>query len=152
MKKIPLFSIFLVAFLFTAPAKVHAASWLSKLPSADITAVDVLNPLCNPSREPGIPVPAEKPAVCNDNKSDPASPNPFTGPDGIFAIAIRLLAIIGAISAIIVIIISGLRIIFSNGDASTVAGARKQLIMALVGLAVIAVSSSLVYFVIGRVL
>jgi hypothetical protein len=49
------------------------------------------------------------------------------------------------------IIISGFRFITANGDAATVAAARRTLMYALVGLLVVLMSQAIVWFILQRV-
>jgi hypothetical protein len=65
--------------------------------------------------------------------------------------AINILSAIVGIAAVIVIIISGLRFITANGDASSVATARNGIIYAVAGLIIVALSQAIVHFVLGKV-
>lgn len=103
-------------------------------------AVDVLDPVCATAK-------AEKPTFCgNDN-----STNPLTGNGGVFQTAVRILSLVAGISAVIVILVAGLRMILSSGDSNTVATSRKQIIYALVGIGLISVSNAVISLVINRV-
>lgn len=64
---------------------------------------------------------------------------------------INILSIIVGIAAVIVIIISGLRFITANGDASSVATARNGIIYAVAGLIIVALAQAIVHFVLGKV-
>lgn len=64
---------------------------------------------------------------------------------------IDILSAIVGIAAVIVIIISGLRFITSNGDASNVATARSGIIYAVVGLIIVALAQFIVHFVLGKI-
>lgn len=64
---------------------------------------------------------------------------------------IGILSAVGAIMAVIVIIINGIRLVLSNGDSNRIGTARTGIIMALVGLIVIAAAQLIVRFVAGRV-
>lgn len=60
---------------------------------------------------------------------------------------ITLLSVIAGIAAVIMIIISGLKYITSNGDSQAVSSAKSTLIYAIVGLVVVAVAQFIVRFV-----
>jgi hypothetical protein len=91
---------------------------------------------------------AQKSAVCNDSKS---GGNPLSGPDGIILKAVNLVAFIGGLAAIIIIILASMRFITSGGSSEDIAGARRTLIYAFVGLVVLVLARGLVAFVINRI-
>lgn len=64
---------------------------------------------------------------------------------------VNILSLVAGIAAVIMIIISGLKFITAQGDASGVASARTSLIYALVGLVVAALAQVIVHFVLSRV-
>jgi len=64
---------------------------------------------------------------------------------------INILSAVGAVMAVIVIIVNGIRLVLSNGDSSRVNTARTGIIMALVGLVIIAVAQAIVRFVVNKV-
>lgn len=64
---------------------------------------------------------------------------------------INILSFVAGFAAVIMIIISGLKFITAQGDASGVASARSALIYAIVGLVVVALAQFIVHFVLGRV-
>ena len=64
---------------------------------------------------------------------------------------INILSFIAGFAAVIMIIISGLKFITAQGDASGVASARSALIYAIVGLIVVALAQFIVHFVLGKV-
>ena len=106
-------------------------------------AVDVITPICKN-------VSGEVPTVCKEAQAA-GNNNPLLGESGVLVIAVRILSIIVGVSAVIVIIISGLKIIYSNGDSSALATARKQIIYALVGIAVAATASAVVSLILKRI-
>lgn len=63
---------------------------------------------------------------------------------------INIISFIIGISAIIVIIISGLRMIVSGGDPNNVKSAREAIIYALVGVVVALVAQAIVVFVLNK--
>lgn len=92
---------------------------------------------------------APKSSVCSD-KNTPNN-NPLTGPKGIINSVIMLLAVISGVAAVILIIISGFKLITSSGDANEIASARRTLIYAVAGLIVIALATTIISFVIGHI-
>jgi cytochrome bd-type quinol oxidase subunit 2 len=64
---------------------------------------------------------------------------------------INIMSIIAGITAVIMIIISGFRFITANGDSNTVSAARRTLMYALVGVVVVALSQTIVWFVLGGI-
>jgi cytochrome bd-type quinol oxidase subunit 2 len=70
--------------------------------------------------------------------------------DTVITQVIQVMSAIAGVAAVIMIIISGFRFITANGDSSTIAAARRTLIYALVGLVIVAISQSIVWFVLGR--
>lgn len=87
---------------------------------------------------------AESPACSADGE------DPLTGPDGILKRASMILAVLASIAAVIIIIVSGLRYITANGDAQKAASARNGIVGAVIGLAIIAASTSIVVFIISK--
>ena len=84
-------------------------------------------------------------AACSADGSDP-----LTGPNGVLKKASLLLGILAGITAVIIIIVSGFRYITANGDAQKAASARSGITGALVGLVIIAASTSIVIFVVSK--
>jgi len=70
--------------------------------------------------------------------------------DNTIATVINILSIIGAVIAIIMIMIGGFRFITSSGDSGSTASARNTVIYAVVGLVIIALAQLIVLFVVER--
>lgn len=68
----------------------------------------------------------------------------------IVATALNILSVAGAVIAVIMIIVGGIRFITSNGDSGSVSTAKNTIIYAVVGLAIIAMSQLIVRFVASR--
>jgi len=66
--------------------------------------------------------------------------------------AIELLSYVTGIAAVILIIISGIQFVTSNGDSNGIASARNTLIYALIGLGVAALAQIIVVFVLDKIL
>jgi hypothetical protein len=81
--------------------------------------------------------------VVNNTNYDP-SKDPLTGADGLIVRVSNVIAVIAGIAAVVIIILSGLRFIQAGGNAEDVAGARRSLIYASVGLVGIVVARVLV--------
>jgi hypothetical protein len=65
--------------------------------------------------------------------------------------ALNILSVVVGVVAVVMVVISGLRFITAQGDASSVASARSGLIYALVGLSVAALAQLIVHYVMGKV-
>ncbi len=63
---------------------------------------------------------------------------------------VNLFSIIVGIVAVITVIVSGFRYVTSGGDSSKIAGAKNTLIYAIVGLVIVALSQSIVRFVLSK--
>jgi hypothetical protein len=87
-------------------------------------------------------------AVCQDKS---ASGNPLTGNDGAIMKIANIIAAIAGVAAVIIIILSGLKFITAGGDANEIAGARKSIIGAVVGLIVIATARFIVGLIVSRI-
>lgn len=70
--------------------------------------------------------------------------------NGLIKLALNMLSIIAGVIAIIMLIVSGLKYIMSQGDASQISSAKNSLIYAVVGLVVVAASQVIVQFVLAR--
>lgn len=68
----------------------------------------------------------------------------------VIKVAINVLSAIGAVIAIITVIIGGMRYITSGGDSNNVSSAKNTIIYALVGLIIIAFAQVIVQFVLER--
>lgn len=86
-------------------------------------------------------------AVCGDRgKTD----DPISGRNGLIMKIVNIVAFVGGGIAVIIIILAGLRFVTAGGNSEDVAGARRTLIYAFVGLVVIALARTLVAFIIGK--
>ena len=86
-------------------------------------------------------------AVCQDKNN---KTNPLTGSDGLILKVANIIAIFAGVAAVIIIILAGLRFVTSAGSSEDVAGARRTIIYASVGLVVIVVARALIGLVIGN--
>ncbi len=69
--------------------------------------------------------------------------------NGIISAVLNVLSVIAGILAIIMIVVSGMKYVTSQGEAQAVAGAKKTLIYAIVGLAVVAMAQFIVHYVLA---
>jgi hypothetical protein len=86
-------------------------------------------------------------SVCKDKSN---TGNPLVGADGLIPKVITLLDFAIAIIAIFVILISGFRFIFSQGESSSITGARNGILYAVIGLGVALVAQLIVVFVVKK--
>lgn len=65
-------------------------------------------------------------------------------------LAINMLSILAGVIAVILVIVSGLKYIMSQGDAAQISSAKRSLIYAIVGIIVVALSQVIVRFVVKK--
>jgi hypothetical protein len=80
-------------------------------------------------------------AVCEgrNNKT-----NPLIGANGLFGKIANIVALIAGVAAVIIIILAGLRLVQSGGSSEDVAGARRAILYAIIGLIVIVLARALI--------
>lgn len=92
-------------------------------------------------------------AVCADkigkNQSDNSN-NPIAGPNGLLVKIADIVAYIAGGVAVILLVISGLRYILSDGDSGKAKSARQTAVGAVVGLAIIVLARMLIVFVVNK--
>lgn len=106
-------------------------------------AVDVLDPICQEAD------PNNLPPACKDS-AGLGDKDPLFGPDGVLTKVVRILSIVIGATALIVIIISGIKFINSFGDPAKVSSARQTIVYASIGLAVAVVAQIVVAFVLSK--
>jgi hypothetical protein len=84
--------------------------------------------------------------VCSTSSADP-----LTGKNGIIVKATNIIALVAGVAAVIMIIVSGIKFITSQGDPSSVAEARKTIIYTAVGLVVIVLARTIITYVVSKV-
>lgn len=89
-------------------------------------------------------------SVCQ-NVNDPNKKNPFDGSEGIVPTIANIMAAVGGLIAVIVIILSGLRMIMSSGDSAKLTQSRNAIIYASIGIVVIILSRTIIKFVLDRI-
>jgi len=88
-------------------------------------------------------------AFCTDvkNKKDPIS---GSDGNGLLIKVTNLIALIAGVTAVIIIILAGLRFVTSGGGSEDVAGARRTIIYALVGVVVIILARTLIIYILSK--
>jgi hypothetical protein len=72
--------------------------------------------------------------------------------NALIADVINIFSLVVGVVAVIMIIIGGFRYITSGGDSSNVSGAKNTILYAIIGLVIVALSQTIVRFVLGRVI
>ena len=85
--------------------------------------------------------------VCN---SKDKNANPVTGPNGVAVKVIEILNIVIGVTAVVVIIVSGIRLVISSGDPASISGAKNAILYAVVGLVIAVTAQTIVVFVVKR--
>jgi len=76
--------------------------------------------------------------------------DPISGPNGALKKISIILSFVAGVAAVVVILVAGLMFVTAGGDAQKIAGARKTIIGAVVGLVIIAASETLLIFVLNK--
>ena len=115
-----------------------------------VSAVELNETICGQDAEDRRGL---QPEICGDieGSQESDSVNPLFGPDGIVTRAISALSLVIGVVAMLVIIIGGIKMTLSSGDAGKVKGARDQVIYACVGLVVAGLAQAIVWFVLKRI-
>lgn len=66
-------------------------------------------------------------------------------------VVLNILSIVAGVAAVIMVVVAGLRYTLSAGDANSISAAKKTLVYALVGLAIVALSQFIVRFVMSGI-
>lgn len=100
-------------------------------------------------------------AACDDSVSgdttgatacqDPGTSNPITGPDGALTVVANFVAFAVGFAAVIVIIISGISYMTSQGDSAKVQTAKNTIIYASIGLILAILARFIIGFVVTKV-
>lgn len=85
--------------------------------------------------------------LCSDNPTS----NPLVGPDGLLIKVVNVVSIIAGVTAVIMIIISGMQFVLANGEAKRVESARNTIIFSVIGLIVIVLARFIIEFVVSRI-
>lgn len=115
-------------------------TFIALLAPAPALAFDPFGPICS--------IGGGNSAVCQEK--DKNTTNPLTGKNGLFIGISNILAVIAGITAVIIIVTSGLRYILAGGDPAKAKTARDSIIGAVVGLIVIGLADGLITIVLSR--
>ena len=74
-----------------------------------------------------------------------------TGIKSTLEFALNLISIIAGVIAVIMVVISGIKFMTSQGDPGQVSSARQSIIYAVVGVVIVALSQVIVNFVVSRI-
>ena len=125
--------------LFLTPISIMLISLAQITP---VYAVNIFNNVCSNSS-------AAKTGVCVDTTQQSKSKsNVFAG---VIKDIIEVLSFITGVAAVIMLIISGIRLVVSGGEPNNVASARTGIIMALIGIVIVVFAQLIVLFVLDRV-
>ncbi len=102
---------------------------------------DPLAPACDKG------VGAQDTALCKESGN---TKDPLVGPDGVLSTAINMLSAVTGIIAVIIIIVSGIRMITSRGDPNAVNTARDTIIYAAVGIIVVVMARTIILLIADR--
>lgn len=90
-------------------------------------------------------------AVCQEKtKGQSPTNNVLYGPNGTLMLAANILSFLVGIAAVIIIIISGIKYMLSQGDSGKIQAAKNTIIYAAVGLVVVVISRSLIAFIVTK--
>jgi hypothetical protein len=92
---------------------------------------------------------AQDSAVCTQQAQQ--SSNPFSGQDSLVDKIVNILSIAAGIIAVVMVMVGGLQMITSTGDAEKFARGRKTLIFAGIGLLIVLMSRLIIGFVLGKI-
>lgn len=126
-------------------------SHLTNLVLVLLVGLGVALPLASPALADSLS--ANKALVCQGIGTTGGSCSDGTGTSNLNSLisnVINVLSVVVGIVAIIMLIISGLKFITSGGETNAVASAKKGIIYALIGLAVVALAQVIVHFVLGK--
>ncbi len=94
---------------------------------------------------------AQDSSLCKDSTAESTSKKDVAfGPDGIVALGLNIFSIFVGLFAVIVIIISGLRLVLAGGDSNSISSARRALLYSMVGLATAALAQAIVKLLLSR--
>ncbi len=105
--------------------------------SSNVNAANVLSTLCNSAT-------AQNSTVCQDTGKGQTASNPFSNT---IKTIVNVFSIVLGIAAIIIILISSLRMIVGGGDPQTISSSRNAILYALIGL-IVAISAGVIAHII----
>ena len=103
------------------------------------SATDIQNNLC-------IGASLDVSGTCPDTNQDDAK-NKL---NGIIKLVINIFSVIVGVVSVIMIIVAGLKYVTSGGASDKVTGAKDTILYAVIGLVVVALAQTIVFFVLGQ--
>lgn len=85
-------------------------------------------------------------SICKDKNTQK---NPVIN---VISVATNIIAVFAGVIAVIMVIVSGIQMITSGGNQENIANARRRLVAALIGVAIIALSWTIISFVINNLI
>jgi hypothetical protein len=143
MKKILLVTFLAISFAFVGMGLAQTQAACSGSTSDVLCNGGANSPCSNPDA-------TNTPVICNDNSTG-SKTNPLTGSSGILTQVTSIVLYVVGIAAVIMVIVSGIRMATSNGDPQAFSSARTGLIYALIGLVIAVLARVIVLFIIGRI-
>jgi hypothetical protein len=91
-------------------------------------------------------------AAFDPNSSTGCAVTESSGTDvqSIIATVINIFSLVVGVIAVIMIIIGGVKYITSGGDSGNVTGAKNTILYAIIGLVIVALAQTIVFFVLGQ--
>jgi hypothetical protein len=89
-------------------------------------------------------------AACPSNTSPTNGNNAIYGSNGILTKAADIMALVVGLTAVIIIIVSGINYMTSQGDSGKIQSAKNTIIYAAIGLVVVVVARSLIVFIVSH--
>lgn len=136
MKKIT--SLFVASLIITS---LTAAFGMSK-----VFAIDQYKGLCAAAAQNNNNT---APGVCDPSVANPT--NPLSGDDSLLMRVITLITIVAGIVAVVMIIITAVKLILSNGDSAKFNQARTTLIYLGVGIVVLLLAKPIISFILNHI-
>lgn len=116
--------------------------------SSSASAVGVYNPFAGVcERSDSEDRETASSAVCSEKRTD----DPISGPKGIILKVVDIIALIAGSIAIIMLIISGIKFVTSNGDSNGVSSAKNTILQVFIGLAIIILARFIITFIVTRI-
>jgi hypothetical protein len=95
---------------------------------------------------------AQNSPTCQQVESEGGANNRVTGTNNIINAAVNILAIATGVAAVIVIIIGGFTMVTSAGNQEAIVASRRRIIAAVIGLAIVALSWTIIRFITDKLI
>lgn len=107
-------------------------------------AFNLFQTACNDSVSQASP-------ACQQAASEGGKNNRVTGTKSVINTAVNIIALITGIAAVIMIIVGGFTMVTSAGNPESVTAARRRVIAAVIGLVIVALSWTIVSYIVNNV-